>query len=516
MQFVVVDHGRTPSTVGPRVVTLVPDAWDDFGYRTTFDLWFTSGDGSVPLYIGKVKIACVGQPTGPSPLQGVAFQALNSRDEPPQWFSVGDLDYYERLQHLGAAIREEILGSLGDIAFSHDAFLVASTQRVTETSLLRGIEPQTVLTQFRRAARGGRVLTGYRFRYTSHQHAPSQAPSFFEFEVVPHSNPPSNIHVVIGRNGVGKTTLLKNIAQASVKPPTIYLPAFGNIDHLPINGGVASERFVNVVSVTFSAFDPFISIPSGGSSGVKHVYIGLGDGNHPDGRKTPFDLGLEFARSAVEIRASGLMKHWFSALHRLSSDPQFSDSAVLELASQLADANADSEYLTNSARQLFSELSSGHAIVLLTITRLVETVAEQSLVLLDEPEAHLHPPLLSAFIRALSDLMTVRNGVAIVATHSPVVLQEVPSSCVWKINRPYAQPQRPRIETFGENVGVLTHEIFGLEVRESGFHAEIEQAVGDLNTYDEVLAHFGGRLGGEAKGLVRILLAEKASNPGRR
>lgn len=158
MQFVVVDHGRTPSTVGPRVVTLVPDAWDDFGYRTTFDLWFTSGDGSVPLYIGKVKIACVGQPTGPSPLQGVAFRSLNSHDEPPQWFSVGDLDYYERLQHLGPAVREDILGSLGDIAFSHDAFLAASTQQVTETSLLRGIETQTVLTQFRRAARGGGYL----------------------------------------------------------------------------------------------------------------------------------------------------------------------------------------------------------------------------------------------------------------------------------------------------------------------------------------------------------------------
>jgi predicted ATP-dependent endonuclease of OLD family len=69
-------------------------------------------------------------------------------------------------------------------------------------------------------------------------------------------------------------------------------------------------------------------------------------------------------------------------------------------------------------------MSSGHAIVLLTITRLVATVEEKTLVLLDEPESHLHPPLLSAFIRALSDLLYDRNGVAIIATHSPVVLQE--------------------------------------------------------------------------------------------
>lgn len=59
----------------------------------------------------------------------------------------------------------------------------------------------------------------------------------------------------------------------------------------------------------------------------------------------------------------------------------------------------------------------------------------KTLVLIDEPESHLHPPLLSAFIRALSDLLLDRNGLSIIATHSPVVLQEVPKRCVWKINR---------------------------------------------------------------------------------
>ncbi|MEJ8641145.1 AAA family ATPase [Streptomyces sp. MS1.HAVA.3] len=169
-----------------------------------------------------------------------------------------------------------------------------------------------------------------------------------------------------------------------------------------------------------------------------------------------------------------------------------------------------------TARNIFSSLSSGHAIVLLTITRLVETVAERSLVLLDEPEAHLHPPLLASFIRALSELLTDRNAVALLSTHSPVVLQEVPRSCVWKVSRrSRLQPQRPSIETYGENIGVLTHEIFGLEVRQSGFHAEIEKVVSELGTYEEVLTHFGGQLGGEAKGLVRILLAYQASQ-GRR
>ncbi|MDK7046806.1 AAA family ATPase, partial [Escherichia coli] len=100
-------------------------------------------------------------------------------------------------------------------------------------------------------------------------------------------------------------------------------------------------------------------------------------------------------------------------------------------------------------------------------------------VLIDEPESHLHPPLLSAFIRALSDLLLDRNGLSIIATHSPVVLQEVPKRCVWKINRSRlsTESRRPDIETFGENVGILTREVFGLEVVKSGFHDLLVQSV---------------------------------------
>jgi predicted ATP-dependent endonuclease of OLD family len=88
-------------------------------------------------------------------------------------------------------------------------------------------------------------------------------------------------------------------------------------------------------------------------------------------------------------------------------------------------------------------------------------VEERTLVLMDEPEAHLHPPLLAALIRAVSDLLINRNGVAVVATHSPVVLQEVPRSCVWKLRRHGggAVVERPEIETFAENIGRLTHEV---------------------------------------------------------
>jgi hypothetical protein len=97
------------------------------------------------------------------------------------------------------------------------------------------------------------------------------------------------------------------------------------------------------------------------------------------------------------------------------------------------------------------------------------------------------------------------RGVAIIATHSPVVLQEVPRTCVWKLRRSgsllAAAP--PEIETFGENVGVLTREAFGLEVTRPGFHREIQKVVDEGLSYDEIIGLFSGQLGGEAHGIAR-------------
>ena len=192
------------------------------------------------------------------------------------------------------------------------------------------------------------------------------------------------------------------------------------------------------------------------------------------------------------------------ALRLLESDPNFADAGLADLVHS---AEKDREAL-DELPGIFKQLSSGHKIVLLTVTKLVETVEEKSLVLLDEPEAHLHPPLLSAFVRALSDLLTSRNGMAIIDTHSPVVLQEVPSNCVYRLQRSgnSLAADSPQIETFGENVGTLTDEIFGLEVTATGFHKMLADAATQALTYEEALAQFDGQLGAEGRAILRAMI----------
>lgn len=518
MRFIV-QPGRTfPSPVGPRAAVLVPNDWDDHNYRTSYDLWIRMSESAVPVEIGRVKIALLDQQPGPSPLPMGAFEGGLPR-ELGSWVSLGQDDlYYEKIRDLGPAMCRDLLTGLKDLALNLDEFATARFANVVHRSLLRSVSEHTVVVQFHRIVTGGERLTGYRFNYHPPQTGPSApAREPLEFEVTPESAPPTNIHVLIGRNGEGKTTLLRSLARATARPADAEDP--GRIEHLSTSGE-EPQHFANVLLVTFSAFDPFTDITRADPM-TRYTHIGLTSRHAvvPPAAQTwvmrQSDLADQFTDSLRSIMTSGRHERWREALETLGSDRHFK-AAVLDDCEVILDHITESHTVPltrsdRSWREVFMSLSSGHAIVLLTLTRLVDLVAERTLVLLDEPEAHLHPPLLSSFIRALSDLLTDRNGVAVMATHSPVVLQEVPKSCVYKIvrNGQYIRARRPRYETYGENVGVLTHEIFGLEVMRSGFYAEIERAVHEFGDYDEVINHFDGQLGDEARGLVRIFLADR-------
>jgi predicted ATPase len=488
-----------PPRAGTEAIVLVPDNWDDYGFLTTYTLWYRNHTKVQEL--GRVKIGVAGQAPGRALPMGELFSFVPRH----RVFSVGQDDvYYVNIRKLGSHTRSAILDGLRDLAFSPELLDEAMRHDVTTVSLLRSVEEQTVRAQFNRIARGGVQLTEYVFNYQTAQQS-YDAP--LDFKVDPYSMPSTNIHVLIGRNGVGKTTLLRDLAGAVVDAQS----RFGRVTVLPTATSKDGERFVNVVSVSFSAFDPFVEVvDTHAPRGAQYTYVGLYDAR-TRALKSSLELAEEFRATVREVVQTQQFLPWLRALESLSRDPQFAESHVAIFARSIRAGQRITEDDLTALRKSFSQMSSGHAVVLLTMTKLALHVVEQSLVLIDEPEAHLHPPLLSSFVRALSDLLTARNGVAVLATHSPVVLQEVPSSCVYKLSRNgrNSRARRPRLETYGENVGILTHEIFGLEVMESGFYAEIARATADLTTYDEVLERFAGRLGSEAKGLVRILISER-------
>lgn len=513
LSFRVLGVRERPNSKSQGLVFLCPGNWDDYSFKTSFDVVLMDNDGK-SLDLGTVKIGRKGQPHGWTcddiPKE---FDSL-----PDEYFSLGqDVQYYKKaFDSFTPEFRDQFLHALRDVVINDATLAMASDEKVFKNSLTRGVSLSTVRDQFKRVLGGQPELTDFDFTYKQEANEKS-APVELNFKVTASSNPSTNVHVLIGRNGVGKTTLLNNMVRTLMgqvsgadEPNRGFYGEAVFLDHSPL----PQNYFSSVVSVSFSAFDPFVPPEDRAdrSNGPAFFYIGMKKaraGNKDKDvspPKTSSDLVNDFVASFRSCLSQAEKRdRWARAIRSLESDLNFADMALARLL------ELDESEALKYAGHLASLMSSGHSIVLLTITKLVDTVDEKTLILLDEPESHLHPPLLSAFTRALSDLLHDRNGVAIVATHSPVVLQEVPKSCVWKLTRRRAEGRsdRPERETFGENVGVLTREVFGLEVSKSGFHDLLEQSVAQGRTFDEIMQSYGGQIGTEAQAILLSLIAAR-------
>ncbi|HTI99385.1 MAG TPA: ATP-binding cassette domain-containing protein, partial [Dongiaceae bacterium] len=203
------------------------------------------------------------------------------------------------------------------------------------------------------------------------------------FEIKPESYPPTNIHVLIGRNGVGKTRTL-NLMSRSLFANENTSKSTGKFQ-TGIKELTDEIPFANMVSVSFSAFDDFelLSEQRDKSSGVHYTYIGLRRttnlGSEKGTPKTPDMLAREFVSSVNACLSGATRERWRRSLEILETDPIFKEAEIAQL-SELTDLKE----LDKEAVSKFRKLSSGHKIVLLSITRLVESVEEKTLVLLDE------------------------------------------------------------------------------------------------------------------------------------
>jgi predicted ATPase len=126
-----------------------------------------------------------------------------------------------------------------------------------------------------------------------------------------------------------------------------------------------------------------------------------------------------------------------------------------------------------------------------------------AIVLIDEPELHLHPPLLAAMLRSIGISLDRHESFAVVATHSPVVLQEVPRKSVKVLRRDFRSVviEAPEIETFAENVGLLTRYVFNLDSSRTDYQGVLRRLAQD-HTIDEIDALFDGSMSSQARSLV--------------
>lgn len=529
---------------------LQQDGWDDYGFKTLYHLHFRHGENPEDVtYIGGVKILCRGQKVGEAQQISKPFNKLLNN-----FVSVGtSLDYYQRVNELPPARRKAIMDALNDVVAHPEFVPLFEDEPGWGRSLFRdNSEWRGFLDDARALFEGNFSALADIEEAFSYTPAGADEPIEFDFASPQPSfymgpyrrlGPrrrrtllPNRIVVLVGRNGSGKSTLLSRLAHVAFASPqeraTKPLKALGIL--LP-----ASIGFMRVITISYSAFDSFV-VPGLDAKGLsqttediasgdgRFVFCGLRDivaearadverdeavqphqdGEGPVERRTttrlkPVEqLADEFVALITRIRRQEGVELLEAALEPLLGDPSFT-----ELKDQIDRLTTSSR----SARSLFLGWSTGHKIALHVVASLVAHARPRSLVLFDEPEAHLHPPLMAALMHSVRIVLTELNALCVVATHSPVLLQETLSRHVRRVRRTgkTLEIKQPGLETFGENVGVLTYDTFGLTASSTDFHKILDLLVQGCDSPDEVDALFTPGLSLQARAYVLTQFARK-------
>ena len=219
-------------------IILTWDDWNDYLYYTLFGINYVNSIGE-ECEIGAVRIAYKGQKKGPDAKKIKIGDVFEKLDE--TYFSLGTEDsYYENLNSLSEEVKYFVLTGLNDLALDTQKLNTVINEEVTVDSLLRDISYSTVINQFRRIANGGARLSNYSFTYS----LTNTNNSKIEFNIIAEENPPTNIQIIIGSNGVGKSFLLNNMINSVLNPENNQENGL-----FTFNTQYESDKFSNLICV---------------------------------------------------------------------------------------------------------------------------------------------------------------------------------------------------------------------------------------------------------------------------
>jgi ABC-type branched-subunit amino acid transport system ATPase component len=160
-------------------------------------------------------------------------------------------------------------------------------------------------------------------------------------------------------------------------------------------------------------------------------------------------------------------------------------------------------------------LSSGEISFLRFAAQASLHIENGSLLLLDEPETHLHPNFISRLVLLLDTLLEKTGSAAIIATHSAYFVREVfPAQVTVLRNDDQGEVvvERPQLRTFGADVGAISYFVFG-EDESSQLAERVEKRLlKKFKTWDELYNKYRDELSLELLGKLREAMELRKSN----
>ena len=497
MQFLIYQSRKVPREEGLTYpyVSLYQDNWDDFGWRCRFlATLHRSKDDEVDL--GAVRIAAEG-----SQFRSKTLPILLDK-LPPKSASLGEsIAYYRRLRSLPRRLRTNYLRAMSDIVIKPDRREHITESSLWESSFMRETSSRHAL------KRGGIYVGGpveevepptFQFVMTLDGAA---SPHVVEFDFSAHDGLPNRTILLIGRNGTGKTRTLSSLA-ATIMPPQVFSEETRK--GMPKTEITPPPEISRVITISYNVFDEF-PLPREPArtprllgvayrSRASYKYCGL---RTPEGTINADEVGHmlgEALEPVAESERTDVLQRVLSTL----------------LDSARAAALTSREVETRDAA--VDALSAGQRLVAAIFSNIIGFIEEGSLLLIDEPETNLHPGLLTSVIAALNETLREFDSYAVVATHSPILLQQVPSRYVrvfTRDNTDMPDIKVPTFENFGEDLGELSRRVLGLADPERDFTHVLDELYKKHGSADAVQALFPYPLGVPAQAHLFMLEEER-------
>lgn len=442
--FIVRARGERLTGQPRSVLVLTTDNWDDYSHKVQFHLAYIDKDGTESR-IGALKILYRTQSdsktieVSQTTVLPKAFTELSE-----DFISLGqEDDYYVDLYKTFGKEAGEILTALRDIAWQPALAIPFEPTTAFRNALMRENGAHRARRFGSVWALGQPVQENLAFTYSG-QIEGAEQPIEVQIAFNGKDRLPGRVVGIIGRNAVGKTRFLAKLGEDLAQISRTSAERIAEREQRFPNG---RPLFTRVLAISYSAFDRFKRPASHATS--SYVYCGI---RNEKGNLSRAALVEAYRKNQDRIRDLGRQHEWTQYMQTILGDQ--SESLATDLQDEIASPSSDEGVL--------SLLSSGQAILCHFATALLAWIQPNTLILFDEPETHLHPNAVASLFLVLADVLDSYDSYAVIATHSPVVIQEIPAARVIVFRREgnltTAEPLP--LESFGESISELTRHVF--------------------------------------------------------
>lgn len=292
-----------------------------------------------------------------------------------------------------------------------------------------------------------------------------------------------NVYSIIGSNGSGKTQLINKIIDNFEKTRDfLKIVHFSLSPFDSFNRKIEGYEKIGVSKPDFKKYEKLKGLVELSKENLSEevangILVSLE--TEFEGRNTDFTVENYFSCYIQELilnlinpKNADELTLWKESLEYFAFEPWAKD---------ILDSFNDRQ-IDKSDFDMINKLSSGQKTILLFITKMVLNVGEGYLIIFDEPETFMHPPMMKAFVRSVQRIMSKKNAICLIATHSPIIIQEIPHNFIYRIKkfRDMSLIDKMEYKTYGENLDSIYKNIYGVEFRRTGYFEVLRDLAEEL------------------------------------